>query len=656
MANKEPINSSVSEGPLCAKLLDIVKHTTHTDIELKCDICGHSPVLVFCTNCAQCYCKVCHEQHSKENNEHDITLLNKASFCSEHNKSHEYYCEKCDQFVCFSCKARHNNEDHHINTIDEMASSHRNIQTEVDGINKALYNKEFSLTHTQRNLEKQLAEVQKNIDNHYERQLRRLKESCNQLKMKLKETGSQKLKVLEGHLEKIKSMKYEVDGVNKMLEDLRNTSDQKVFSTRKQTVEFYVQRAKNQSETLTSKPVDPGLVMFDPFMESLELLGHLFIDVNFSEVHCLPKRVSKGETIECLILAKDGKNQYCTEGGSQVSIKFELSTGEITTEKAMDNNDGTYTARVKATQTGEATLSVSIDGLQIKGSPFTIEVVPKQDAVAKQVAYKNINLGGSMGKPWGIAFGTNMWAVTDDTKSCVYIFDSQNCLAHKFGEQGSKDGKFNRPFGVAFDSNDHLYVVDGGNHRVQKFSISGKQILQFGSRGDGDGELNGPFGIAIHRYTDKVYVADFHNKRVSMFNTEGQFCRSFGDDCLAGPQDVTISPNNQVLVADYASHKIYTFSLNGDLVSSFGQQGISEGELNHPLSITATWNESILIGDENHCVSIFSKDGQYLCCLGSCLGNDEGKLNFPNGIATKSNSIYVTDWTNQRVQIFKLPI
>ena len=407
-------------------------------------------------------------------------------------------------------------------------------------------------------------------------------------------------------------------------------------------MEFHVQKAKDQSEKVTSTPVETGFVMFHP-TESLELLGHLFID---TEIRSLPKSICKDEIIECLILAK---NQCYTEGGSQLSAELRSSTGEITIGKVEDNNNGSYMVRVKATQIGKATLSASIDGLQIKGSPFIIEVVQKQN-----IPYKIVNLDRKMGRPWGIAFDKNdMWAVTDDTKNCVYIFDNQNQLYHKFGEQGSGKGEFNRPFGVAFDSNDHLYVVDGGNHRVQKFDISGKQLLEFGKKGAGDGELDGPFGIAMHM--DKAYIADFYNKRIAVFNTEGQFCHSFGSKCLAGPQDVTISTNNQVFVADFGSHKIYIFSLDGNPVDSFGQQGSSEGELNHPLSITATWNEKILIGDENHCVSIFSIDGNFVRCLGSCYGDDEGKLNFPNGIATKSNSIYVTDWTNQRVQIFHAP-
>ena len=390
--------------------------------------------------------------------------------------------------------------------------------------------------------------------------------------------------------------------------------------------------------------------MFDPPTESLELLGHLFIDVNFSEIHSLPKRISKDATTECLILTKGGRNQYRNEGGSQVSIELKSSTGEITMGKVKDNNNGSYTVWITATQIGKATLSVSVDGLQIKGSPFIIEVVQKQD-----VPYKIVNLDGKMGRPWGIAFGKNdIWAVTDDTNNCVYIFNNQNELRYKFGEQGKEKGEFNRPFGVAFDSNDHLFVVDGGNHRVQKFDISGKQILQFGSKGAGDGELDGPFGIAIH--TDKAYVAEFYNKRISVFDGEGQFCQYFGSDLLASPQDVTIGTNDQVFVADFGSHKIYSFTLDGNHVSSFGEQGICEGKLNHPLSIATTWSSKILISDENHCVSIFSEDGQFVCCLCCSYGDEEGKLNFPNGIATKSNSIYVTDWTNQRVQIFKLPI
>ena len=42
---------------------------------------------------------------------------------------------------------------------------------------------------------------------------------------------------------------------------------------------------------------------------------------------------------------------------------------------------------------------------------------------------KIVNNDGSMGQPWGIAVGGHgMWAVTDQTKCCVYVFDCENKL------------------------------------------------------------------------------------------------------------------------------------------------------------------------------------------------------------------------------------
>ena len=65
-----------------------------------------------------------------------------------------------------------------------------------------------------------------------------------------------------------------------------------------------------------------------------------------------------------------------------------------------------------------------------------------------------------------------MWAVVDSTNHCVYIFDSQDHIVAKFGSQGNGNGQFDLPTGVPFDDDNHLYVVDNNNHRVQKFDIT----------------------------------------------------------------------------------------------------------------------------------------------------------------------------------------
>jgi DNA-binding beta-propeller fold protein YncE len=37
--------------------------------------------------------------------------------------------------------------------------------------------------------------------------------------------------------------------------------------------------------------------------------------------------------------------------------------------------------------------------------------------------------------------------------------------------EGRRSNKLNGPFGLSFDRHGNLYVVDNGNHRVQKFNI-----------------------------------------------------------------------------------------------------------------------------------------------------------------------------------------
>ena len=74
---------------------------------------------------------------------------------------------------------------------------------------------------------------------------------------------------------------------------------------------------------------------------------------------------------------------------------------------------------------------------------------------------------------WAIAFGRDgVWAVTDDSYHRVYIFDGQDQLVRKIGSSGKGNGQFLNPQGLAFDANNHLYVSEYSNHRVQKFNIS----------------------------------------------------------------------------------------------------------------------------------------------------------------------------------------
>ena len=48
----------------------------------------------------------------------------------------------------------------------------------------------------------------------------------------------------------------------------------------------------------------------------------------------------------------------------------------------------------------------------------------------------------------------------------------------EWGSQGSGDGEFMGPFGVAVDASSNVYVADLFNHRVQKFDSSGSFLTK----------------------------------------------------------------------------------------------------------------------------------------------------------------------------------
>ena len=63
-----------------------------------------------------------------------------------------------------------------------------------------------------------------------------------------------------------------------------------------------------------------------------------------------------------------------------------------------------------------------------------------------------------------------------------------------FGSQGTAEGQLSKPHGVTTDQDDNIYVTDGGNYRVQKFSSNGKFVAKIGSKGNGDLQFNNPDG------------------------------------------------------------------------------------------------------------------------------------------------------------------
>ena len=127
----------------------------------------------------------------------------------------------------------------------------------------------------------------------------------------------------------------------------------------------------------------------------------------------------------------------------------------------------------------------------------------------------------------------------------IQRFDADGNYETQWGSDGSGDGEFDYPYGVALSDTGQVYVADRNNHRIQRFDADGNYQLQWGGSGSGDGEFSNPYGIAVSG-TGQVYVADGHNDRIQRFFDSEAWdhgTNTFVNDS-AGPTSVAVGPGD----------------------------------------------------------------------------------------------------------------
>ena len=102
--------------------------------------------------------------------------------------------------------------------------------------------------------------------------------------------------------------------------------------------------------------------------------------------------------------------------------------------------------------------------------------------------------------------------VSDYKDSCIYIFDPDAAIRHKFGTSGTENGQLKRPWGAAADQ-ENILVADSGNNRVQVFSSEGIFLSMIESSDD---QLNSPWGLAVTK-DGYVYVVDHGNHCIKKY-------------------------------------------------------------------------------------------------------------------------------------------
>ncbi len=80
---------------------------------------------------------------------------------------------------------------------------------------------------------------------------------------------------------------------------------------------------------------------------------------------------------------------------------------------------------------------------------------------------------------------------------------------------------FYMPVNIVLDAAGNMYVLDSGNHRIQKFDPAGKYLATIGRQGQGPGEFYYPSWMSLDAQ-GFLYVSDPNNQRVQVLTPDGK--------------------------------------------------------------------------------------------------------------------------------------
>ena len=234
-----------------------------------------------------------------------------------------------------------------------------------------------------------------------------------------------------------------------------------------------------------------------------------------------------------------------------------------------------------------------------------------------------------------------MWVAAYNTNELILLNQNGKVVDRI---EGPVNG-FDRPSDILRLHDGNLLVSETAGDRLSLLDSKGHFIRYIGAKGRAVGNFVGPLYLA-QDYLERIYVTDYGNRRVDVFDKDGEPVFYFGTTesdfaGLKGPTGIAVV-DERVFVADDQTGSVFEF----DRAGNFIRELVEKNTFKKPESIKY-WNGSLIICDTNRVVSVDIETGALFEYVRT--GNAPSRVT--EALPDVNGNLIVTDFTANEVYV-----
>ena len=597
-------------------------------------------------------------------------VLKRPVFCSKERHQKEelkYYCKECETALCQTCVTL-DHGGHDLRLIEEEAENKTLeiksiLQSQREGLDaklnviaqldedcaKVIQQSEIARRDVQRFADGLIKTIQAKMQNIITAVENQTKKTLEILKAK-RSAIQQQINATESSLKEADKL-------------LKRSTTAEVVQLKKSLQTIFL--GLNQTEPIVHDTSNLKTFAFVKNQKMLDVVNEE--DIGFLKEPSQTKAsesLAEGDGLKEGTVARKAQFNLITKSAERKQwyderdrVTVEIKDGQerecVTQVKIDDNKNGIYKITYFPIVQGTFKLLVKVNGEHISCSPFTVILKPFQ--VKPVLSFGKEGSGdGMFNYPRGVAVSDgDEIVVADCNNHRVQVFDSNGTFLRFFGREGKNAGEFNCPVGVAINKDRNIFVADTNNRRIQIFSWEGRHLGSFGGEESLDSQLITPWGLSLDR-TGNIIVTDISSQLITIFTPDGRFVMKIGGQGSFNWPAHCVQYGEYFIVSDSDEHCIKVFNREGHFQYKFGKKGEGDGEFFLPRFLSVTQSKHLLVCDDgNHRIQVFQLDGKFVGKFGT-KGSKLGEFKAPFSVAVLSNDqIVVCDNNNRRIQIFQ---